>query len=137
MKLGECKGIANSGVPRIDAEALQPLWISDYYDGPLSGAVLRNGQFCWYILADEEREPYVDGWYRRYWLVALTPVQEDEQRRWHDLFRQHVGTHWDHSSGAETRCVLPKENHHLFYEPYAKRTPLALDENEVLGWFQF
>jgi len=137
MRLRDCKGTADSGVIRISAEELQPLWISEYYDGPLSGAVEHNGQFRWYVMAEEEQEPYAEGWYRRYWLLALSAVQEDEERRWHGLFRQHVGTHWDSPSGTERGRVLPQENHYLFYEPYAKRTPLALDGNEVIGWFQF
>ena len=137
MKLRDCHGIANSSVIRISAEELQPLWISEYYDGPLSGAVVHNGQFRWYVMGEEEQAPYADGWYRRYWLLALSAAQEDEERRWHDLFRQHVGTHWDSPCGTEPGRVLPRENHHLFYEPFAKRTPLTLDDNEVLGWFQF
>ena len=61
MKLRDCHGIANSSVIRISAEELQPLWISDYYDGPLSGAVVHNGQFRWYVMGEEEQEPYTDG----------------------------------------------------------------------------
>jgi len=88
-------------------------------------------------MAEEEQAPYTEGWGRKYWLIALSAVQEQEQRRWHALFRQHVGTHWDSHSDQERGQVLPQENHHLFYEPYAKRTPLKLDDNEVVGWFQF
>jgi hypothetical protein len=57
MKLRDCKRIADCGVGRINADNLEPLWITDYYDGPLSGAVLHGGQFCWYVLAEEEQEP--------------------------------------------------------------------------------
>jgi hypothetical protein len=137
MKLRDCGRIADGTVGQIKAEALSPLWISDYWDGPLSGAVQLDGQLCWYVLAEEEQEPYAEGWYRRYWLLELSPAQQDEERRWHDLFRQHVGTHWDHPCGHEAGRGLPVENHRLFYEPYSTRTPLDVDDNEVLGWFQF
>ena len=137
MKLRECSGIAGGNVSRVDVTELEPLWVCEYYDGPLSGAVLYDGKFRWYVLAEEEAEPYTEGWYRRYWLIELTNAQEAEERRWHDLFRQHVGTHWDHREGLEPGRVRSTETHHLFYEPYSRRTPLALDEAEVVGWFQF
>jgi hypothetical protein len=137
MKLRDCNQIADSGLPRIDAKDLEPLWISDYYDGPLAGVALHSARFCSYLLAEEEPEPWREGWYRRYWLIQLTPDQEDEERQWHDLFRAHVGTHWDHPVGTEPGRVKPREHHHLFYEPYSKRKPMVLDDNDVIGWFQF
>ena len=138
MKLRECRTISEAGLPRIDNASLEPLWISDFYDGPLSGAVIHEGQFAWFTLAEEESEPYSEGWYRRYWIVRLTPVQQDEERRWHDLFRTHVGTHWDfQTDGSLPRQVKPREQHQAFYEPYSKRKPLVLDDNDVIGWFQF
>ena len=137
MRLRDCDRVGSSHVVQVDAKALQPLWISDYHDGPISGAVIFESRFCWYVCAEEEQPPYREGWYRRYWLVVLTPEQEAEERRWHDLFRLHVGTHWDHPAGAEPGRVRPTENHHLFYDAYSERTPLVIDDNDVIAWFQF
>ena len=137
MKLRDCRDVASAGLPRIDRSDLEPLWIADYYDGPLAGAIMRAGDFSWFVLAEEERPPYAEGWHRRYWLVSLSPSQQEQERSWHELFRTHVGTHWDFPTGTESRRVKAAENHRLFYEPYSKREPLALDDNEVVGWFQF
>jgi hypothetical protein len=116
MRLRDCTRVDDSGLPRVDATDFEPLWIAGYYDGPLSGAVLHKGQLCWYLLAEEEREPFAEGWYRRYRLIELTPAQRDEVQRWHDLFRAQVGTHWD----------------------YPRLSPgvRVLTDNEVIGWLQ-
>ena len=138
MKLRECKLISDAGAPQIHVDELDPLWISDFYDGPLAGAVIYSGQLSSYVLAEEETPPFTEGWYRRYWLLQLTPTQQDEERHWHELFRTHVGTHWDRRSArTEPGHVKPIENHQLFYEPYARRKPMILDDNDVVGWFQF
>jgi hypothetical protein len=32
--------------------------------------------------------------------------------------------------------VRPQSQHAKFYDPYSKRVPLDLSQNEVIGWFE-
>lgn len=117
----------------------QLLWHCDYWDSPRSGLLLYRGERCWFeVLAenDEEDEPYV--WWRRFAIVRLTPEQLAEEEYWHALFRQKVGTHTDYDETG-VRCkgeLHSKSEWRDFYAAYALRTPMNLDNNEVLAWFE-
>jgi hypothetical protein len=118
-------------VPRIASDDVTLLWYTDFWDGPWNGVLLFRNERCWF-------ETVVDEPKRRIALVLkLRPEQLEEEDRWHQLFREKVGRHTDFVPGRRWSpdLVEPVEKHHEFYEPYAKRTPLDVSHNEVLGWF--
>jgi hypothetical protein len=130
-------------LPRIASEAVTLLWHDDFWDGPLSGLLLWQGERCWFQMREEYEPP--EGaetapwpWYRRYLVIRLTPDQLREEEYWHDLFRKCIGTHTDYRSDGqrEVGAVHPKEQHAEFYDPYSKRVPMDLTQNEVVGWFE-
>lgn len=136
MKLRECTADAFTTLPKLSRGEVQPLWVHDFYDGPLSGMARFQGDLAWYVLAEEEQEPYSEGWYRRYWLIRLSPEQATEEMKWHDLFRTHVSTYGDAEIPEDERGVRPQSEWSQYYEPYRQRAPVVFDENEVLGWFE-
>jgi hypothetical protein len=69
---------------------------------------------------------------------ASASGQLAEETRWHELFRQHVGTHTDYDESGQRQlgALQPRERWAEFYDAYQKRTPWDLSGNEVLGWFE-
>jgi hypothetical protein len=81
-------------------EAVQILWVDDWYDGPMSGACLWNGQHLWFNIhkVRERDDAYVYGLYD-------LPAE-----RWaiinhrHADFCIHIGEHYDYVDGKRNRC---------------------------------
>lgn len=93
------------------------LWHHDYWDGPLSGIALFNGERVWFSMNSE------DGYLARrrtYKLYRLTPELLALKEHWHSLFVKHVGNHTEY--GADNKriagSVCSRKNAALFYEPY-------------------
>ncbi len=133
MKLGNINLSDVTVVPEIDRSAVTFLWFNDFYDGPLAGMAEMNGTRYLFdmidrnVLGDEEED-------RRYWLIALTNDQLNDELRWHDLFCNNVGTHFD----LTDRPPLPREavDMDAFYVPYRQRVPPDYSQNDVVGWFR-
>lgn len=73
---------------------LKMLHHSDYYDGPLSGLALYNGQKVWFALEDYEDENLFHC--RTYGLYELSKEDLEEIEYWHKRFQQDVGYHTDY-----------------------------------------
>ena len=111
------------------------LWISDFWDGPISGMLLHAGREQWFeMFRENDDDDSLDQWYRRYAVVALTAEQMAKEHEVHEDFRRYVGTYWDVGSPGVYR---PEEEHHLFYDKHLEycRTR-RFDENEVIAWFE-
>jgi hypothetical protein len=100
--------------------------------------LLYRGEECWFEVVAESEEDAAT-WYRRFAIVRLSPPQIAEEHRWHDLFRQHVGTHteFDPQGKRAVGPLRPRDQWDLFYAAYRKRTPRDFSGNEVLGWFKW
>ena len=87
--------ITYTAFPQVPRSAVQLLWVHDYCDGILSGILRYEDRLHFYELCECE-----DGARStRYVIRALTDAQVLEEEKWHALFREHVGAHWD----GETR----------------------------------
>jgi hypothetical protein len=115
---------------KLDTRDLRLLWIDDYYDGALSGAVLVAGKLCWFALCGEVAD------HRRYVVHALSDAEAADEAYWHDLFVEHVGDHWTSEEEGSRGTVKPVSEHAKFYDEYAKRVPIDYTRNVILGWFE-
>lgn len=123
-------------LPQIPRADVSLLWHCDYWDGPITGLLLWHGERLWFQMIDESGENEA-AWYRRFLLIRLSEQQLRDETWWHELFRQHVGTHNDYKRAEDDPgTVRPGEQWNSFYIPYSKRVPLDLSQNEVLGWFE-
>lgn len=93
-------------LPRVEAEIL---WISGYYDGPLSGMVLYEGRMCWFETSDDPGLPK-----RRYFLYDLEDWEIAKITTRHFEFELYVGTH--HCNHAPGPVKAPRELHRKFYD---------------------
>ncbi len=93
------------------------LWHHDYWDGPLSGIALFNGERVWFSMDSEDG---LRARRRTYKLYRLTPELLALKEHWHGLFVKHVGNHTEY--GPDNRriagSVCSRENAAFFYEPY-------------------
>jgi hypothetical protein len=115
-------------VQQIDRGEIRLLWHWDFWDGPISGLCLYDHEKYWFEMCWEGETS------RRFVIRRLSPEQLADALKWHELFREKVGTHCDYD---ETRPqVKPKESHREFYEAYEKRGKLDFSNAPVLGWFE-
>jgi hypothetical protein len=120
-----------SALPKLASTDLRLLWVNDWYDGPLEAVVEHAGERQLMVLhgevsADEDKP-------MRWVLFRLSPEQWSEEDRWHALFEEHVGHHWcfHHETVPDS---TEAHDARRFYEPYAKRSPRALDTGAACAW---
>lgn len=92
------------------------LYHSNYYDGPISGAMLaETGERYWFD-AHPDADPYNTGYW--YLLYELTPDEWELETRRHDLFRRYVGTHCDYDENGRRNLggVNRSGEHDKFYD---------------------
>ncbi len=136
--LGDVKATKNlSQITRLDGAAIRLLWHVDFWDGPICGLLSYGGEDLWFEMM-EENEDATASWYRRYLIVRLSAEQLADERRWHELFRQHVGTHndYDDKGARVTGATKPRSQWDEFYGPYSKRVVPDLASNTVVGWWE-
>ena len=124
-------------IQRIDRDAIRLLWHVDFWDGPTSGLLSYAGEDLWFEMV-EENEDTTASWYRRYVIVRLSEEQLADERRWHELFREHVGTHtdYDENGARATGVTKPRSEWDEFYGPHSKRVAPDLASNTVVGWWE-
>jgi hypothetical protein len=124
-------------LPQIPRADVTFLWHCDFWDGPQTGIVRWGSERLWFEMfpASVTGSLNVTSW--RFLLVRLSEQQLRDEEWWHELFRQHVGTHTDYErADGDPGTVHPREQHAKFYDAYATRVPPDLSANEVIGWFE-
>lgn len=104
--------------PRIPSDAIRLLWFYGYNDMVLSGALVHDGNFCWYHFCD--RAPGVDA-PARYTIHELTNAERAEEERWYPLYMEHVAD-------------KPPLEWTKFYESYGQRPDYST--RPIVGWFE-
>jgi hypothetical protein len=133
MKLEDIRLTDIAIVPEIDRSTVTFLWFNDFHDGPLAGLAEMNGtrylldMIDRNVLGDEQED-------RRYWLIATTEDQLSEEVRWHDLFCNQVGTHFDLTDRTQpSRESIDMDS---FHAAYRKRVPPDYSQNDVVSWLR-
>jgi len=111
------------------------LWIDDYWDGPLSGMLVFDGKLRRFECCDLNPRTRDVG-ARRFVVRDLAEEQVAEEERWHALFVEHVGDHWEVQGDDRRGTVKPAEEHAKFYEPYSARSQPDYSTRPILGWFE-
>ena len=121
-------------IRKFERHEIQLLWYADFWDGPINGLCLCDGNKCWFELLTAAEHDLPDTTQRRFLLLELSPHQLAEAEGWHDLFRQKVGTHCDFEEPHPE--VKPADSHREFYEAYHHRPKVDYSNNSALGWFE-
>jgi len=141
VTLREAKERGVAAAPQVERRRVRLLWASGFFDGPLDGlAILDQREDVWFCLAEEAEDWQAAGWYRRFWVVRLSPKHLALQQRIHAAFQRYVGTHFDYdeNEARDAHAVRPQSEWHHFYDKYDPKKPLPVnvDAGEVIGWFQ-
>ena len=118
-----------SSLSELDVAGVRLLWINDWYDGPIEALVEYRGERLLMLVQDPDVITTNEPW--RWVLFRLTTEQLAEEDRWHRLFVEHVGPHWDCTGGPHSE---PSEQPARFYAPYKERTPRDPNQLEPIGW---
>lgn len=122
---------------QLSSKDYQKIWISDYWDGPISGMLLFEERYCWFerIQEKEEEEDWTD-WYRRFAVLNLSPEQLQKELDVHRDFQQYVGTRWDCLPMPDVPQLIEGQQQ-VFYDKhlaYCQSRPF--EQNEVIAWFE-
>lgn len=135
------------GTPQWDFDTVKWRFMSEYYDGPLSGVInVFSGEFIageplYHVYwAECYQESEWDGdeepaWYRRYKVWDLTAASWKEQQRRIDLFEEIVGSHWTWDEKGNRGSTKIKPGWHRFYDE-AKKWKEWKPEGKIIGWFE-
>jgi hypothetical protein len=118
-----------------DEPDLVMLWHAGYYDGPLNGMALYNGQYVWFdCFSDDYQEPYYG--MRVYRLYELSEKEMKEQFNHHSKFRKYVGHHTDYGSAYAPFEGKSREEMDKFYKDPKRIQPSKnFTKNKMLGEF--
>ncbi len=95
---------------------IRMLWHSDYWDGPMTGLALVNGEKVWFHFDGEDPSGP-----RTFAIYRLPPDLLDLLEMWHRVFQEHVGEHCDYlEDGTRTLGVKGTEESRFtaFFVPY-------------------
>lgn len=122
-------------VPRIEVRFL---WHNNWWDGPLEGMCEYKTKKYWYHCHHENYKKTAKYW-RRYGVFKMTPEELAVEEKWHQLFVEKVGDHFDcdergHRKNSELR---PYRLHNEFYDEFKKweRPRYEEKQDRVIGFF--
>lgn len=129
---------------KLEPKEIQLLWDDDYYDGPISGVCMVQGEKCYYRMFNfDEYVAFQDGRIDdftsfKYVIIALTKEQLVEEEKWHQLFREKVGLHTDYNEFGErgSSKIRPPELRDEFYRRYKERAFPDYSKSPIIGWFE-
>lgn len=141
-----CELVGENGylaVPKLERHRVKLLWWGDFYDAPLSGMALFEGEKHWYqmynteewIMGSDEVRPI-------YLLTELAEEQLREEEYWHDRFVREVWNGWDYDEDEVALWHRPEKVQHgtstneEFGAAYEARSKQDFSENTVIGWFE-
>jgi hypothetical protein len=110
---------------KIRESSVKPLWVEDYYDGPLTGFCEYRG-IPYYYVAQEN------------WIYFLYPLKEETWKAHlsvHMDFCEFVGDHWNDGFKSKGSGVKPESEHHKFYDKYKNLVIPKADELPPRFWF--
>lgn len=132
---------------------MRKLWHSGYWDGPLSGMCLIDGQKCWFECIDEwgnhnsypeDDEEFEQPWYRRFLIWKLTDQQQTEIEKRHAKFQRMVGTHCDyddegHRGHFHYNDTVTPESFKQYYEEakLEEKIDITPNDDQIIGWYEW
>jgi len=134
--------VVTHNFPQASRDNVHMLWHTDYWDGPLSGLCIWNGEKYWFHNVFEEhfeaREDHQCSQQNRYYcLFMLTPQELQEKEYWHGEFRKYVGNHSDYDEdGQRAGTIHPQSEHYKFYNRYKDHVETFKPRiDRVRAWF--
>lgn len=136
---------------------MRKLWHLNYWDGPLSGMCLIDGQKYWFDCIEQyhdnnpqmtDEEFYAGNeypWYRKFLIWKLTDDQQAVIEARHAKFQRMVGTHTDYDENGQRsnfhyNDTVTPETLKQFYEESKLEKPFSIEpfsDAYILGWYEW
>jgi hypothetical protein len=90
--------------------SIKPLWVEDYYDGPLSGFCEYRGRPYYYVVQDDD------------WKCFMHPLKDETWNVYmerNEDFCMYVGDHWNDTFKGKGGAK-PESEWHKFYDKWNK-----------------
>jgi hypothetical protein len=115
-------------------QGVEPVWITDYWDGPLQGLARYEGRLHWFeVESFNIDDPSA---MRTYVLYPLSDQEIAAEEALHDLFRKHVGTHTDWELRGKPEAVVhPRSEWAGFYESAEAKRERDYSTRTAIGRF--
>jgi hypothetical protein len=130
-------------VPKLERRKVKLLWVTDFYDAPLSGMAFYAGRSHLYQMYNKEEWLYGGDEVKPiYLLIELSKEQLQEEEYWHDRFVREVWNGWDYDEDEVALWHRPEKvkrgtsNAEDFSAVYQTRNKQDFSENMVIGWFE-
>lgn len=121
-----------SSTKQVARKDVRYLWHNDYWDGPMSGACLYQGERLWFKIFHEGVQ------HRKFVLLRLNENQWKELDFRHLKFQNYVGTHTDYDENGKRHvgsAPLIESDPDKFYK-WAKKNPAPNIEGEQVAWYR-
>lgn len=134
---------------------MRKLYHLGYWDGPLSGMCLVDGQKYFFECIEEwldnnsypeDDDDFEAPWYRRYLLWRLTEEQLTSLEERHAKFQRMVGRHTDYDENGK-RCnfvynetITPETVAQYYKEAKEETTVISMEpvsNDMILGWYEW
>ncbi len=143
------------------------MWHHNYWDGPISGVIQWNGEYCWFDqieevnietpMSEKDKQDYIgycdaNGYkwhehdlvdYESYRIYNVYRMPRSVMKAIifnHSLFKYYVGTHTDYDENGKRHHNLKSSfMHDVFYSGKAEKKEVNLDlkNREVVGVFKY
>lgn len=125
-----------TSIPQVPADKVRWLWHCGYWDGPLSGVVIYNGEKMWVDTFDHVFVP-PESEMRRMAIVRLTPEEWELEEKDHERFEKYVGRHTSYGEDGKRNvgALHPRENWDEYYSQAVVKP--NYQDHEVVGWFEW
>lgn len=121
-------------IPIISYDELRAniLWVSNYWDWPLSGIAMYENRRVFFNCTDmwwEDGESLDIRIFTLYDLPAKLWVEVDAR---YESFCKHVGTHWNYEDGERVGEVRPQSEWHKHYDVWKPKP--SIEQQLKSGW---
>ncbi len=123
-------------LPQIQHSLIKRLWYCDFYDIDLTGILLYEQKPYWYELFEDDSDDF--NALSLYLIRELSEEQFVDEKRWHTLFRAHVGHHTDFEEDGVPylKRIHKDSNPDLFYKECQSYERPDYSKNKIIGWYQ-
>lgn len=137
MKLKDLRNINPSPeIAKVDFSETENIWVSDYWDGAISGMLEYQNELFWFEMTQENEEWKEGEWYRRFAIIKLSNEQIEKEFEVHEDFQRYVGTHFD-GKQLKTPPNFEEGKMNEFYDKHSEYVnSRSFEDNEVIGWME-
>jgi hypothetical protein len=125
-----------SSLPKLTRDAYELLWISDFWDAPISGMLRITNSLHWFEMTQQNEKCAEREWFRRYAVLKLTSQEIEKETLVHADFQRYVGAHWDYVKLDEPPQFIEGQSNKFYDKHLMYCRSRRFENNEIIYWFE-